>query len=177
MTSQRLEPPATSLTRHTSPPTRRCTVEPSSLPRSVSRSAGTAHRVSATAVGGARVKILRRCPHRWGVCPRLCSALQLDAVLRISHGVIVTDWNTFAPGDEADVNDDGSTAKVVCPKKGVLIVRRFFDGSWQNTVWIRQIDGDWGVARELGAVGTRMPDLSAAVSEGILRSREALKKH
>lgn len=89
--------------------------------------------------------------------------------------MIVTDWNAFAPGDEVDVDDDGSTAKVVYFKEGVVIVRRYFDGSWQDTVWIRQIGGDWGVARELGAMGTRAPDLLTAISNGIQRSREAIR--
>lgn len=88
----------------------------------------------------------------------------------------MTDWNALTPGSIEQLDDNGAAVLVEHPKDGVFVIRRHFDGSWQDTVWVRQIGVGWGVSRELGAMGTIANDLVSAIEVGIVRSREALKQ-
>jgi hypothetical protein len=86
----------------------------------------------------------------------------------------MTEWNTLPVGATKEVDDNGAGVHVHHPKDGVFVIRRFFDGAWQNTVWVRQGDIGWGVSREVGTLGTPAEDLLAAITAGIIRSREAV---
>lgn len=88
----------------------------------------------------------------------------------------MTDWTALSIGASEEVDDEGSRVKVQRAKDGVYVIRRFFDGSWQDAAWVRQVDVGWGISRELGTFGTPAEDLSAAITEGIVRSREAIRR-
>lgn len=87
----------------------------------------------------------------------------------------MNDWTTLSIGASEEVDDDGSRVQVQHAKDRVFVIRRFFDGAWQDTAWVRQVGLGWGVSRELGSLGTPAEDLSAAVAEGIVLSRQAIR--
>jgi hypothetical protein len=87
----------------------------------------------------------------------------------------MTDWKTLPAGAIEEVDDNGVNVQVHHPKDGLFVIRRFFDGAWQDTVWVRQVGVGWGVSRALGVLGTPADDLPAAIAEGIIRSREAVR--
>jgi len=86
----------------------------------------------------------------------------------------MTDWNALPVGATEEVLDNGGNVQVHRSEDTVFIVRRYFDGAWQNTVWIRKVGLAWGVSRELGVLGTPVDNLLSAVGEGVIRSREAI---
>lgn len=89
----------------------------------------------------------------------------------------MNDWSALTPGDEATIIDDGIEVRVVHPKTGVYVVRRHFDGAWQDVAWVRSIGSAWGVARELDSLGTPAENLQAGIELGVLKSREALNRY
>ena len=57
------------------------------------------------------------------------------------------------------------------------VIKREFDGAWQNTVWIRPLGGLWSVSRRIDSAGTRADNLEMAVEGGVQCSREALNRY
>lgn len=90
--------------------------------------------------------------------------------------VSMTEWSDLAVGDERLVDDDGGEAQVVREEPGLFVIRRHYEGAWQRTVWVRESNGAWSVAREAHVLGETVSDLDSAIQQGILRSREALSK-
>jgi len=87
----------------------------------------------------------------------------------------MTDWTALAPGTTEEVDDDGTTVRVHHPKEGVFIIRRFFDGAWQNAVWIFPVSDVWSVSRKSDSLGIRADDLPSAIDKGVVLSREATR--
>lgn len=88
----------------------------------------------------------------------------------------MTDWNALSVGATEEVLDNGAKIRVHRAEDAVFIIRRYFDGAWQNTVWIREVGVGWGVSRELGVMGTPVDTLLSAIDEGVIRSREAIRQ-
>jgi hypothetical protein len=87
----------------------------------------------------------------------------------------MTAWIEMPVGDVREVDDGGSTVQVVHQEDALFIVRRFYDGSWNDCVWVRGgAWSDWAVAREAHVAGRRIDGLDEAITEAIKRSREAV---
>lgn len=89
----------------------------------------------------------------------------------------MTDWHALQPGDEITVMDSDDAAKILKVNDHVYVIKREFDGAWQDTVWIRPVGGAWGVARTSDSLGTPADSLEKAIDDGIHRSREALNRY
>lgn len=87
----------------------------------------------------------------------------------------MTDWNALPAGATEEVDDNGADVQVHRAKDDVFVIRRFFDGAWQDTVWVRRVGVGWGFSRAIGVLGTPADDLLAAIAEGIIRSRAAVR--
>ncbi|WP_146079353.1 MULTISPECIES: hypothetical protein [unclassified Rathayibacter] len=85
------------------------------------------------------------------------------------------DWFTIPHGKSIEVDREGRTIQVHHSNHDLFVVQRFFDGTWQDTVWVRRLGGSWRVSREPNSIGIHAPDLASAVEAGLARSGEALR--
>jgi hypothetical protein len=89
----------------------------------------------------------------------------------------MTDWNAITPGDVFEVDDDGERFLVERVDRNLFVFKTFFDGSYQRTAWVRQLDAGWRVSSSESVAGTYEGALDAAMRRGIEISHGSLKKN
>lgn len=89
------------------------------------------------------------------------------------YGEVMTDWNAIAPGAYEELDDDGRRVRVEHRDETLFVVRRNFEGGWQQTAWVHKSGDGWRVSRQAHVVGDYKEELDAAIRMGIELSRPA----
>ena len=86
-------------------------------------------------------------------------------------------WDEQREGETRSVLDDNDEVRVTRQAEDCFVIQRFFDNSWTETAWARRTGDAWRAARTDPTIGIPSTDLSTAIAEAILQSREALNKY